>query len=735
MAAYDLPGRWPVMFTQPGAVAHPGFTAPVAASVFEHPPTGEQAAILDAAATGNDLVIEAGAGTGKTSTLKMVAALTMKRGLYLAYNRSIADDARASFPANVQCSTAHSLAFAVVGRQFVHRLNGPRLPAREVARILGIPAVLDLGAHALTAPKVARLVMDAIKRFCYSDDDEPQPQHIASIPGMEPGPDDADGPGPMWTLREQAMPMLLRAWEDLQRADGRLKFEHDHYLKLWALTRPTLPAEFVCLDEAQDANPVIAQIVEAQASQRILVGDQSQAIYGWRGAVDAMETFEGARFQLSQSFRFGQRIADEANTWLEMLGAPLRLTGNPALDSRIERIAAPAAVLCRTNAGAIGQIIAAIGSGHRAALVGGGDDIRRLAEACRDLRSGKGTYHPELMAFSSWAEVQDYAEHDAGGQDLKTLVQLVDSHGPEAIIRVVDQLVDEHNATVVVSTAHKAKGREWPTVRLAADFPPPHDKEGNLIPAEAMLAYVAVTRAKQGLDPSALPGSTPLPEPTWNLASIVDTLKDAVARDAADTSDDYQPWLGAPDQQLPMADVLVQDPEPIGTDLPADEAQAWPGVASCVFDCHSCGTSASQCLDGDRVNGAGGCCPACFSSNTHAKPPPPAMDTLTPDPEPIGTDLPADLVGWLTLAKEARENKTRWADIEAAAVEKLKDWIAARGLEEATVAGRPAITWKTSKPGMQLDGKALEKDHPDIYAAYVKPKKASRPFNLTGEWK
>ena len=63
---------------------------------------------------------------------------------------------------------------------------------------------------------------------------------------------------------------------------------------------------------------------------------------------------------------------------------------------------------------------------------------------------------------------------------------------------------------MTVSTAHKAKGREWPTVQIANDFPPPkdtdqHDDQGRPIPepvndTDARLAYVAVTRARQHLD-------------------------------------------------------------------------------------------------------------------------------------------------------------------------------------------------------------------------------------------
>src|SRR5438093_5102785 len=102
-------------------------------------PTPEQQAITDAYLTGHNLVIEAGAGTGKTSTLRLLAnAAPQRRGIYVAYNRAIADDAKRSFPPNVTCATAHSLAFRAIGRAFDHRLSAPRMPAREVARQLAI---------------------------------------------------------------------------------------------------------------------------------------------------------------------------------------------------------------------------------------------------------------------------------------------------------------------------------------------------------------------------------------------------------------------------------------------------------------------------------------------------------------------------------------------------------------------------------------------------------------------
>jgi hypothetical protein len=80
-------------------------------------PTDEQRRARDAFAADGDLAVVAGAGTGKTSTLILMAAATRRRGLYLAFNRATAADAIRRFGANVDCRTAHSLAFAATGRQ------------------------------------------------------------------------------------------------------------------------------------------------------------------------------------------------------------------------------------------------------------------------------------------------------------------------------------------------------------------------------------------------------------------------------------------------------------------------------------------------------------------------------------------------------------------------------------------------------------------------------------------
>jgi hypothetical protein len=67
-------------------------------------PTEEQQAACEMFAGGGDLALVAGAGASRTATLVLMAATTRRRGMYLAVNRAIADDARQRFGPNVTCS-------------------------------------------------------------------------------------------------------------------------------------------------------------------------------------------------------------------------------------------------------------------------------------------------------------------------------------------------------------------------------------------------------------------------------------------------------------------------------------------------------------------------------------------------------------------------------------------------------------------------------------------------------
>lgn len=484
-------------------------------------PTDEQACALDLFATGDNLAVEAGAGTGKTSTLQLMAASTTRTGQYVAFNRAIVDEADRKMPSNVSARTIHSLAFRAIGKDYSHRLDSPRMTSAQIARILGIdPFTVTYGSQrkVLQPGQLAGMVMRALDEFCKSADPEPGRQHFAYVDGIDlPTADGRRTYGNNNELQALLEPKLRQAWADATNVNGRLRYAPARYLKQWQLSEPVIACDFLLFDEAQDVSPVMLAIVEAQAkrTQLVFVGDSQQSIYGWNGAVDAMSKLpDGFRSFLTQSFRFGPAVADVANTVLTDLEADLRIKGLPSLRSTVGKIAdgvRPDAVLCRTNAGAVSRCLEAQAAGVAVYLAGGGDQVIKFAEGAADLQAGRNSWHPELSCFTTWGEVQDYVEQDELGGELALLVDLVDKFTPEAIISGLRHMPDETKAELTVTTAHKSKGREWNVVQLADDFgqqarpgkPDPEPKDPS--DEEKRLLYVAVTRAQQHLDISQVP--------------------------------------------------------------------------------------------------------------------------------------------------------------------------------------------------------------------------------------
>ena len=70
--------------------------------------TEEQMQCINAARTKSNLKIRAFAGSGKTTTLVEIAKRLEGNGLYIAFNKSIQNEATKKFSYNVDCRTAHS---------------------------------------------------------------------------------------------------------------------------------------------------------------------------------------------------------------------------------------------------------------------------------------------------------------------------------------------------------------------------------------------------------------------------------------------------------------------------------------------------------------------------------------------------------------------------------------------------------------------------------------------------
>lgn len=499
------------------------------------PPTEEQNCILYAYKDKKDVVVVAGAGAGKTSALQLLAFHTdpSTPALYLAFNKNIEMEAKSKFYGMpVVTSTVHALAHTAIIKsspyraQYQERLGkGKYLRADDYAKVIGLNGgesmeltkfitVRKRGKTESVKKKMLskRLIIASVRkvleRFMKSD--------ATTVEGIEvtlPEPFESLGqPAQVERIKSRISALAAIAWEQTQAPDGGLPFSHDVYLKMWALTNPVIPYQIIFYDEAQDADPVMLGILHAQkGKQMVVVGDENQAIYGWRGAKDSMREFGGERLSLTKSFRFGQPIAEVANWWLNGLEADLRITGFEQVHSVVKPIwdHSEDAVLCRTNSGAILEVINAHRRGITVAIASAGQakQMRDLADACRTLKEKGYTYHPDLEGFDSWQSVQDFVmEEDV--QDLATLVKLVETYGEVELLNAIDACVPVDEAQLTVSTAHVAKGLEWPRVRIADDFRPPKPLEDGTQPPisreEAMLAYVAVTRAQNRLDMSGL---------------------------------------------------------------------------------------------------------------------------------------------------------------------------------------------------------------------------------------
>lgn len=474
-------------------------------------PTDEQLEAIDLARIGRHMAIEAFAGAGKTSTLKLVGdALGDKLGQYVAFNKSIAMDAATKFPDHVACNTAHSLAMRAVGIKYRHRLGQKRMYNREIADFLGIDPIdvpLDGGGRKrLSKARLAGIVMRGVQGFAITADKAPTYRHIPYIDGIDIPVAGRRTYANNDLVRFELEQALQKAWKDMLDTDGTLPYTHNYYLKLWELTGPRIEADFILHDESQDCNGAMLSIVQQQRdwAQLIWVGDRYQQIMGWNGAVNAMEKVEvDDRTWLTQSFRFGTEIAAVANLALADLEA-LKFVHGVGPDGRVGHIDVPVAMLFRTNAGVVDTALRYIELGRKVFIVGGAEEIIRFARAAQELQTVGNTDHPELWAFGSWTEVREYVtSEDNEADDLKRLVKLIDEHGAEKIIATMGATVTEGNADTILSTAHKSKGREWDTVKLGGDFPT--EQKAPLEDEEIRLLYVAATRAKTALDPTLCP--------------------------------------------------------------------------------------------------------------------------------------------------------------------------------------------------------------------------------------
>ena len=461
----------------------------------------EQEIVIEEASQFEHMKIEALAGTGKTTILKAIAKFAMpdEKGLYLAFNKDIVKESLGDFPYRVTSKTTHGLAYQYTG--FEYNQKG-RLNRRLSSSIIANKFKITKPTYGLSSLSFCSYALEIISNFCNSASEHINWEHTNSIiikPFSE-----ADQ-----NLIMQAGGILaMKIWNEMMNMNSNLPITHDVYLKKWALSNPKLDYDYILFDEAQDANPLILDVLLKQDSLFIAVGDRYQQIYSWRNAVNAMQelNIEKECF-LSQSFRFGHEIADIATQILQKgRNSERKLIGFDKIESKVCKIGLPNVVICRTNSEIMKQAMSLISLDIPVYISGGVNPLISLLKSAQALMYNKKVYNPQLASFRDWKEVVEYSKTPSG-TDLRTLVNIVKKNRISNIINNLKKVssLKPEDASISLITAHKSKGREFNKVQLANDFSSPEntlevtDEENNL-------KYVAATRAKHILDVSACNG-------------------------------------------------------------------------------------------------------------------------------------------------------------------------------------------------------------------------------------
>jgi F-box protein 18 (helicase) len=475
-------------------------------------PTDEQVAIC--ASQAEVIKIKAFAGTGKTTTLRGVAARHQNmKILYLAFNKAIKEEAQGKFVSNVRAMTAHGLAYASVGK---HYGNVPNKLGMGDLKPFHVLPLIEAGAKRV--PLSARnlygaRVIEAIKNYLISPDIDLLEDHV--VVGNSPAEKKSFG-------RDRILSDAHTVWAAMQDLKSPMPMTHDGYLKLFQRDLPDLGYDMVMVDEYQDTNPVLQSLVDVQTCRKIYVGDEHQAIYGFRGARNAMASaVADEEFILTGSFRFGPEIAAVANAMLEAKGERVALRGLGST-SVLGDIPAGAThtYISRGNAALFARAVAAVDKNEPFAFVGPLYNYRLdLIEQAYRLSNKEKVSDPFLKAFDTFTALEEYAEA-MEDREISGRCRMVNKYGSRLppLISMISARAGTYpsqpkGAQVILTSAHRAKGLEFEHVALADDFMDFYDDEQGLWKdltqadahdrEEVNLQYVAATRAQKTLEMGA----------------------------------------------------------------------------------------------------------------------------------------------------------------------------------------------------------------------------------------
>lgn len=484
-----------------------------------HTPTDEQAAIIARAKDKSSLLINALAGSAKTTTLAMMAPhLPMVPTFVGAFNKRVADDMAKRLPSHMTCSTMNSIGHRVwstkLGKRLRVETDKTYSALKEIAdaRPLGERRAIQESFSSLL--RAARLAKSAGY----------VPERMATVGRGLTSLDDL-----LETFYQQldcevddefiSVLDLLLERSIAESFQGLIDFDDQVYMScLFGGTFPKFP--IVMVDEAQDLSPLNHEMLAALSGGRLIaVGDPQQAIYGFRGAshtsmAQLKERFDMEELTLSTSFRCPQAVVRNVHWWVPHMRFPTWAAAGAV--SHLEEWSARdipdgSAIICRNNAPIFSVALRLIQAGRGVKILG--NDIgKNLVAVLKKLGPGDTKRELVLTLISAWEESQLKKAHRARQAAVRDKAECLRVFAEAS--RTLDEAIAYANTIfnasgpIQLMTGHKSKGGEWPIVFHLDAFLVPSKwavreaeetgDESKLI-QEKNLKYVIETRAQESL--------------------------------------------------------------------------------------------------------------------------------------------------------------------------------------------------------------------------------------------
>lgn len=453
----------------------------------------QKAIFLDIAKGSGHTVVEALAGSGKTSTIvegfKYVPR--GKKVLMVAFNKSIAEELKERAPSYVDVFTLHALGFRAIRQAFGDVKLENRKCQHIVESLIGnddweltiniCKAVSLCKGFLFDTPDKVNEVMD---RFGIENFEMPRPKFIGYV--------------------LQAMRMCKESKQIID-FDDMIWFPFVYALNVGKF-------DVVFIDETQDLNTsqIIMALSACKKTGRIIaVGDKNQSIYQFRGADSSamdniIKKLSAKILPLSITYRCPQKIVKMAQSAVPaFMAAPNAKDGeihHIIPEQMLKQVKPGDFILSRTNAPLIKYCMALLKSGVPANIQGRDIGSNLLAF----IKKSKAKTIPKFIQYvQKWekaeierlmAEKKSVDSCQDKAECLYNLCATVTTipELKETIDKLFNDVDDNHK--VILSTTHKAKGLERDRVFVLANT----YKKG-LNQEETNLWYVAITRAKSDL--------------------------------------------------------------------------------------------------------------------------------------------------------------------------------------------------------------------------------------------